>query len=61
MKKVYIVIHNFRSHDMFVPEWAKIGEPKVFGTYATRKEAEKHIRKWADDEIQESTIDEKEK
>jgi hypothetical protein len=49
--KEYLVFHNFRSHEMFVPQWAKDGSPELFGTYSTKEEAETHIRKGMDDYI----------
>ena len=49
--KVYIVIHNFYSHDMFVPQSAKQGNPTVFGVFSTRAKAQKHIRPGMDDSI----------
>jgi len=55
---VYIVMHNFCSHDMFVPQWAKDGNPTFFGVYSTREEAEKHIRPNMDDYIIEREVDE---
>lgn len=51
MDKVYLVFHNFRSHDMFVPQWAKDGNPTLFGTYSTKDEAEEQIRDGMDDYI----------
>lgn len=56
-KKVYVVIHDFYSHDMFVVESAKRGNPKVYGIYDTRAEAEKHIRPDMDDYIEERAIE----
>jgi hypothetical protein len=57
--KVYVVIHNFVSHDMFVPQWAKEGNPVVFGVFSTKAKAQKHIRPTADDYIQVLTLDAK--
>ena len=54
--KVFIVIHDFYSHDMFVVQSAKRGDPKVFGVFDTRAEASKHIRPEADDYIVERTV-----
>jgi len=50
-KYVYVVYHDFYSHDMFVVESAKQGNPRKFGTYPTRAEAKKHIRPAMDDYI----------
>jgi hypothetical protein len=41
---------------MFVPEWAKRGNPQLFGTFATREEAEKYIRPNMDDYIVEQEV-----
>lgn len=49
--RVYVVYHDFYSHDMFVSTWATTPNPKKFGEYATRKEALTHIREDADDFI----------
>lgn len=59
--RVFVVIHDFYSHDMFVVESAKQGHPEVFGIYGTSAEAEKHIRPWADDSIEERTVETKAK
>jgi hypothetical protein len=53
---VFLVFHNFRSHDMFVPMNAKIGNPKLVGVFRTRTEAEKQIRDGMDDYILERQI-----
>lgn len=55
-KYVYVVYHDFYSHDMFVSAYAKQPNPKKFGTYATRAEAEKHIRPEMDDYIQRELV-----
>ena len=52
-----MVIHNWVSHDMFVVDSAKVGNPSVFGVFSSRKEAQKHIRPEADDYIQTFTLD----
>lgn len=59
-RKVYVVMHNFCSHDMFVPRWAKDGNPTLFGVYPTREEAQKHIRPGADDYIVKKFVEEEE-
>lgn len=51
-RRVWVVIHNFKSHDMFVPQWAKEGNPKLIGIFSSRAEAKKHIRPGMDDSIE---------
>lgn len=57
--RVYVVFHNFCSHDMFVPQSAKDGNPTLFGTYSTRQEAEEQIRDGMDDYIVEQEVKER--
>lgn len=60
MKKisVYVVVHAFESHDMFLAPGAGEWEaPTVFGVYATRAEAKKHMRgEESDDYIVRKTL-----
>lgn len=56
MTTVYLVFHNFRSHDMFVPQWEKEGNPVLFDVFESREEAETHIRPGMDDYIVEKKI-----
>lgn len=54
MKKqyVYVVIHEFYSHDMFIaPGSGEYEEPTIFGVYRKHAEAKKHLREDADDSI----------
>lgn len=55
--KVYVVVHDFYSHDMFAPESAQQGNPEVFGVFSTRTEAQKHIRPNMDDFVQTFIVD----
>jgi len=55
-EKVYLVFHDFYSHDMFVVASAKTGNPKLQGVYTTREEAERHIRPGMDDYIVEQEV-----
>lgn len=55
--KVFVVVHDLYSHDMFVVESAKKGSPEVVGAYSSRLEARKYIRPEADDYIVVLTLD----
>jgi hypothetical protein len=55
--KVFVVVHDYYSHDMFVTASAKAGSPEVVGVYSSRLEARKYIRPEADDFIVVLTLD----
>lgn len=55
--KVYVVVHDFYSHDMFVPESAKAGSPEIVGVFTNRGEAQKHIRPDMDDTVHTFILD----
>lgn len=54
---VYVLVHNFVSHDMFVPDFAKFGNPRIVGVYTTRDKANGYVRKDADDSVHELELD----
>lgn len=54
--KVYIVVRDFYSHDMFVSDSAKAGDPKVYRVFAKWADAKKELRSGSDDYIVTRTV-----